>query len=245
MKLFLIFLAFLTTVLSELMLPTAACSKSQWSPSSAVYPFTLMPLPYSYDFFTPYISSAIAAAHHDHHHLTYVSKLTAYISVTPSLQGKTLLQLVQSAGTDATLQKFAGGDFNHNFLWWELTSPSCALPAPIGNLAAKITSTFGNFTNFQGQFQTASAGLFGSGWAWLCLDSNSNLLITTTANQMNPIMTNTCNPIMGSDLWEHAYYLQYMYNKDSYFANFWNVVDWAQIGAFYDNYVSQGNPIPF
>ena len=222
-----------------------ACNKASWAPSTATYPFSLMTLPYSYDFFAPYISSAIVAAHHDHHHLTYVTKLNTYISTASNLQGKTLLSLIQNTGSDASLQKFAGGDFNHNMLWWELTSPSCAIPAPTGNLATKITATFGSFASFQTQFQTASAGLFGSGWAWLCQDSNNNLLITTTANQLNPLMTATCNPILGSDLWEHAYYLQYMYNKDVYFANFWNVVDWVQVGYFYDNYVSLGNPIPF
>ena len=85
---------------------------------------------------------------------------------------------------------------------------------------------------------------FGSGWAWLVSDSNNNLVITTTANQLNPLATGAGIPIVGSDLWEHAYYLQYLYNKDNYFVNFWNVVDWVQVGYFYDTYVSKGNPIP-
>lgn len=243
MKQFLILLTIGLTVSSGSL---TVCNKAAWAPSSATYPFSLMPLPYSYDFFTPYISSAIVAAHHDHHHLTYVTKLNAYLATMPDLQTLTLLQLVQTSGANGSLQKFAGGDFNHNMLWWELTSPACAIPAPTGNLANSINFNFGNFTNFKTQFQTASAGVFGSGWAWLCADTNNTLTIWTTANQMNPIMTNSaCNPIMGSDVWEHAYYLQYIYNKDAYFANFWNVVDWVQVGYFYDNYVSQGNPIPF
>jgi superoxide dismutase, Fe-Mn family len=222
------------------------CTKGTWAPSSALYPFSLMPLPYSYNAFEPYIFSSIVAAHHDHHHLTYVTKLNAYLGTVPSLQSKTLLQLVQGATNDASLQKFAGGDFNHNLLWWELTSPACAglNPVPVGNLGAKINNTFGNFSNFQTQFNTASSGLFGSGWAWLVLDSNNNLVITSTANQLNPIITGAGNPIFGSDLWEHAYYLQYLYNKDNYFANFWNVIDWVQVGYFYDNYVSKGQAIP-
>jgi Superoxide dismutase len=222
----------------------SACKKASWSPSSSVYPFSLIPLPYSYNYLQPYISSAIVAAHHDHHHLTYVTKLNLYLSSNPSLQSTTLVKLVQNTGADASLQKFAGGDYNHNLLWWELTSPSCAIPAPIGNLGGLINSTFGNFSNFQNLFQTASSGLFGSGWAWLVSDSNNNLVITTTANQLNPLATGAGIPIFGSDLWEHAYYLQYLYNKDNYFVNFWNVVDWVQVGYFYDTYVSKGNPIP-
>ncbi|OMJ85307.1 hypothetical protein SteCoe_13401 [Stentor coeruleus] len=222
-----------------------ACAKATWSPSAIKYPFYLMELPYSYNFLEPYISSSIVAAHHDHHHQTYVTKLNAYLATVSSLQTSTLLSLVQGAGSNVSLQKFAGGDFNHNMLWWETTSPSCSIGAPTGNLANDINTAFGNFTNFQTQFNTASSALFGSGWAWLCANTTGGLLITTTANQVNPLMTGTCNPVFGSDLWEHAYYLQYMYNKDTYFANFWNVIDWVQVGYFYDNYVSRGVPIPF
>jgi superoxide dismutase, Fe-Mn family len=237
-------MASLFSILS-LSLGVSVCNKAAWSASSAVYPFSLMTLPYTYDYLQPIVSSAIVAAHHDHHHLTYVTKLNAYLATVPAQQSSTLLSLVVNAGSNASLQKFAGGDYNHNMLWWETTSPSCAAPGPVGQLATDINTVFGSYANFQAQFQTASAGLFGSGWAWLCADSNLNLIITTTANQMNPLMTNTCNPILGSDLWEHAYYLQYMYNKDSYFANFWSIVDWAQVGYFYENYVLAGNPIPF
>jgi Fe-Mn family superoxide dismutase len=222
----------------------SACAKSAWSPSSAVYPFSLMPLPYVYDFLQPTISSAIVAAHHDHHHLTYVTKLNAYLQTVPSLQSSTLLNLVLNTGSNASLQKFAGGDYNHNLLWWQTTSVGCSGSGPVGQLATDINTFFGNYTNFQSLFQTASAGLFGSGWAWLCADANLNLIIVTTANQANPLMTGTCNPVLGSDLWEHAYYLQYLWNKDNYFAQFWSVIDWNQVGYWYSNYVVKGQPIP-
>ena len=223
----------------------SVCAKGTWQPSTAAYPFTLMTLPYSYDFLQPYIWSQIVSAHHDHHHLTYVTKLNAYLATAPTLQTSTLLDLVNNAGSNASLQKFAGGAFNHNLLWWQLTSPACAAAAPAGQLANDINSAFGNFSNFQTQFNAAAAGLFGSGWAWLCRDSNQNLIITTTANQLNPLMAGTCNPVFGSDLWEHAYYLQYLWNKDNYFAQFWNVIDWVQVGYFYDTYVVKGQQIPF
>ena len=221
-----------------------ACAKGVWQASTAVYPFSLMSLPYAYDFLQPYVISQIVSAHHDHHHLTYVTKLNAYLATASNLQGTSLLNLVVNAGSNLSLQKFAGGDYNHNLFWWETTSPQCSTGTPTGKLATDINTAFGNFSNFQNLFNTASSGLFGSGWAWLCADSNGALMITTTANQMNPLMTATCNPVFGNDLWEHAYYLQYLWNKDSYFANFWDIVDWVQVGYFYDTYVSQGQPIP-
>lgn len=222
---------------------SSCSSKGTWQPSTAVYPFELMTLPYAYDFLQPYVISQIVAAHHDHHHQTYVTKLNAYLSTASNLQSTTLLNLVVNAGSNASLQKFAGGDYNHNLLWWETTSSQCS-GVPTGQLATDINTAFGNFSNFQNLFNTASSGLFGSGWAWLCADNTGALMITTTANQMNPLMTGTCTPVFGSDLWEHAYYLQYLWNKDSYFSNFWSIIDWVQVGYFYDNYVSKGQPIP-
>ncbi|MDB5170997.1 MAG: sodA [Candidatus Saccharibacteria bacterium] len=194
--------------------------------------FTLPDLEYNYDAFGKYISKDIMELHHSKHHQTYVDKLNAAIEQTPELADKSLEDMLTNLdavpeSVRSVVRNHGGGHYNHT-AFWKFLSPESNLE-PSGELADGLKAKYGSFQNFTDEFTKASLGVFGSGWAWLLPD----LSITTTANQDNPINFGQPEPILGLDVWEHAYYLDYTYKRADYVAAWWHVANWHEASARY------------
>jgi Fe-Mn family superoxide dismutase len=227
---------------------TDICSqKLEYSKEDSTYEYVLSDLPYSEDFLEPQISSQIVYVHHSKHQQSYVDKLNKYLEDKTDWQSLTLVELQQEHGDDSSIQKYAGGVYNHELYWWTMTSAECS-EGPSGDLLTAIQGQWGDFEQFRADFNTTAKQVFGSGWTWLCVSNSSELLITRTANQVNPLMSaaeEQCLPILGVDLWEHAYYLEYMWDRDSYITSWWEVVDWSVVESFYSDYATQGEAVSF
>jgi len=198
-------------------------------------PFKLPPLPYSYDALEPYIDAETMKLHHDKHHGAYVAKLNDAVNKYPELKDKSLEYLLthlNSLPSDIreTVRNNGGGHYNHSLFWIIMGKNKGGEPK--GKLKEDIIKTFGSFENFKKEFNTAALDRFGSGWAWLIKDNNGKLKIISTANQDSPIMEGI-QPIMGLDVWEHAYYLKYQNRRADYIKNWWNVVNWDEISKRY------------
>lgn len=198
--------------------------------------FTLPELPYAYDALEPTIDKETMNIHHTKHHNTYVTNLNGALADYPELQEKSLEDLIKDidALPDAiqtAVRNNGGGHANHSF-FWETLSPNGG-GAPKGELAEKIDAAFGSFDAFKKEFEGAAAKRFGSGWAWLVLD-NGEVKVTSTPNQDSPIMEGQ-KPLLGLDVWEHAYYLNYQNRRPEYAGAFWNVVNWDQVSSNYEN----------
>jgi Fe-Mn family superoxide dismutase len=192
--------------------------------------FELPDLPYAKDALEPHIDAKTMELHHDKHHAGYTSKLNAALEGT-DMAGKSIEDIL-GMGADnlpTAVRNNGGGYANHN-LFWEIMSPSGG-GEPSGELADAINSAFGSFDSFKEKFAAAAAGRFGSGWAWLIVDGG-NLDITSTPNQDTPLMEGK-TPILGLDVWEHAYYLNYQNRRPDYISAFWNVVDWNKVAEKY------------
>jgi Fe-Mn family superoxide dismutase len=199
-------------------------------------PFTLPPLPYDYNALEPYIGAETMMFHHDKHHAGYVKKLNEGIAKYPELASKSVEDLLKNINSlpkdlQSTIRNQAGGHLNHT-MFWSIMSPNGG-GQPTGAIGEAITKTFGSFEAFQTQFNEAGAKQFGSGWAWLVLDSNKQLQVMGLPNQDSPLMSGM-SPIMGNDVWEHAYYLTYRNKRDEYLKNWWNVVNWQEINQRYE-----------
>ncbi len=193
-------------------------------------PYTLPPLPFPSDALEPHIDKMTMEIHHGKHHNAYVTNLNAAIQKHPALDGKPVHELLENnlkivpEDIKTAVRNNGGGHHNHS-LFWEILNPAGKSgTAPIGNLAAAITSTFQSFDNFKQQFATAATGRFGSGWAWL-VKRGPKIDIISTANQDSPIMEGAF-PVIGLDVWEHAYYLKYQNRRPDYIGAWWNVVNW-------------------
>lgn len=185
-------------------------------------------LGYSYDALEPHISAAVMQLHHDKHHQTYVDKLTAAIDTHPELADTPLVELLANLSNvpediRGAIRNNGGGHYNHS-LFWKVMSPQGG-GQPDGALGEKIVEKYGSFDAFVEKFNTTALGLFGSGWVWLDFDLN----IIASPNQDSPIMDGAGEPLMGLDIWEHAYYLDYKNKRDDYIRAWWNVVDWKYI----------------
>jgi Fe-Mn family superoxide dismutase len=196
-------------------------------------PFSLPDLPYGFDALEPYIDARTMEIHHDKHHGGYVAKLNAALENSPALQNKSIEQLLRGLETvpaeiRTAVRNNGGGHYNHSLFWKTLAPDSGGKPN--GALARNIEKSFGSFEEFKERFSSTAAGIFGSGWAWLVLDSNGTLSIASTPNQDNPLMTGRV-PLLGLDVWEHAYYLKYQNRRPEYIAAFWAVVNWPQVSA--------------
>ncbi|GAA0443241.1 superoxide dismutase SodA [Lentibacillus halophilus] len=198
-------------------------------------PFELPELPYAYDALEPTIDKETMNIHHTKHHNTYVTKLNAALEGKSDLQQKSLNDLIGNLDAvpediRTAVRNNGGGHANHS-LFWKVMSPNGG-GEPTGELADKIKSTFGSFDQFKEDFETAAKGRFGSGWAWLIVN-NGKLEITSTPNQDSPIMDGQ-TPILGLDVWEHAYYLKYQNRRPEYVSAFWNVVNWDEVAKNYN-----------
>jgi Fe-Mn family superoxide dismutase len=190
------------------------------------------PLPYANDALEPYIDAKTMEIHHDKHHAAYLNNLNKALEGnewenTPVEQLLANLDRVHE-NIRTTVRNNGGGYVNHN-LFWQIMGPNAG-SAPTGDLAAAIDRAFGSFAAFQEKFSTAAATRFGSGWAWLVKKQDGSLDVYSTPNQDSPLMTGD-KPILGLDVWEHAYYLKYQNRRPEYIANFWNVINWPAVIA--------------
>lgn len=193
-------------------------------------------LPYANDALEPHIDAKTMEIHHDRHHNAYVTNLNAALDKHPALHDKSLKDLIADLNSlpediRTAVRNNGGGHANHS-LFWEVIGPEAG-GAPTGTLAAAIESELGGFDKFKADFAAAATTRFGSGWAFLAVDKAGKLKVYSLPNQDSPIMEGE-TPILGLDVWEHAYYLNYQNKRPDYIAAFWNVVNWAEVGKRYD-----------
>jgi len=190
--------------------------------------FELPALPYAFDALEPHIDARTMEIHHDKHHAGYTNNLNNAVAGT-EMEGKSILELLANHTDNAAVRNNGGGYYNHD-LFWLVMSPNGG-GNPTGELGDAINNAFGSFDAFKDQFAKAAATRFGSGWAWLCVN-NGTLEVCSTANQDNPMMPGMgCEgtPILGLDVWEHAYYLNYQNRRRDYINAFFNVINWAEV----------------
>jgi len=197
--------------------------------------FQLPALPYSNDALEPHIDALTMEIHHDRHHNTYVTNLNAALEKAPELQNKSIEELLTGLGSvpeeiRTAVRNNGGGHANHS-LFWEIIGPNAG-GNPTGELAQAIDSELGGLDKFKEDFAKAATTRFGSGWAWLVVGKDGKLAVTSTPNQDNPL-SEGLTPILGLDVWEHAYYLKFQNKRPDYIAAFWNVVNWDAVAARY------------
>lgn len=196
-------------------------------------PFQLPELPYSHDALEPHIDKATMEIHHGKHHNAYVTKLNDAIAGT-DMASKSLDALMKENSDVAAVRNNGGGHWNHS-LFWTVMSPKGG-GEPTGDLAAAINTAFGSFAEFKTAFSNAGATRFGSGWAWLCVHKGGKVEVCSSANQDNPLMPGVgCGgtPILGMDVWEHAYYLKYQNKRPDYINAFFNVINWEEVSKLF------------
>jgi len=196
--------------------------------------FQLPSLSYNFDALEPHFDSKTMQIHHGKHHAGYTNKLNSAIEGT-DLEGKSIEEVLKTLDvSNAAVRNNGGGYFNH-CLFWEVIGPNCG-GKPEGALADAIDKSFGSFDEFKTVFSAAAATRFGSGWAWLCADSEGGLEVCSTPNQDNPLMPGECGktPILGLDVWEHAYYLNYQNRRPDYIKAFFSIINWDAVTAKYN-----------
>ena len=207
--------------------------------------FTLPKLDYSYDALEPHIDARTMEIHHSKHHQGYTNKLNAAIeglieifeipaNYYGSDESKDILDILKNLDMNNSAVRNNGGGYYNHCLFWEIIGPNCG-GSPSGKLADAINKDFGSFDEFKSKFSAAAATRFGSGWAWLCVDSTGGLEVCSTANQDNPLMPGECGktPILCLDVWEHAYYLNYQNRRPDYIDAFFNVINWEVVAKMY------------
>ncbi|KAI0566127.1 Superoxide dismutase [Gracilaria domingensis] len=208
--------------------------------------FALPALPYGYDALEPYVDSTTMNIHHTKHHQTYVSNLNKVLDGPhgSALKGMSLSAIQSNIPSlpeaiRTPVINSGGGHYNHGMFWTIMAKPGSANVMPVGSLKAKIDEDFGSFDEMKTKFNGAAAARFGSGWAWLNVGADGKLFISSTANQENPLMKGVVaepgTPVLGLDVWEHAYYLKYQNRRPEYIAAFWNVVNWDQVAVNFDS----------
>ncbi len=220
-----------TTVTTAATIFASPNALAQGISSNSSGPFSLPPLPYDYAALEPYIDADTMRFHHDRHHAAYVNNLNAAIGRHPQLVNQSAIALLTNLDSipediRSIVQNNGGGHVNHS-MFWEIMTPKGG-GAPTGNIATAINENFGSFAVLKQQFNDAGLKRFGSGWAWLVLTKAGKLEVTSTPNQDSPLMTGDF-PILGNDLWEHAYYLKYQNLRGDYLNAWWNVINWAEV----------------
>ena len=195
--------------------------------------FTLPKLDYSYDALEPHIDARTMEIHHSKHHQGYTNKLNAAIEGSEN-ESKDILDILKNLDMNNSAVRNNGGGYYNHCLFWEIIGPNCG-GSPSGKLADAINKDFGSFDEFKSKFSAAAATRFGSGWAWLCVDSDGGLEVCSTANQDNPLMPGECGktPILCLDVWEHAYYLNYQNRRPDYIDAFFNIINWEVVAKMY------------
>ncbi|EKF56879.1 superoxide dismutase [Galbibacter marinus] len=196
--------------------------------------FDLPKLPYAYDALEPHLDARTMEIHHTKHHQGYTSKLNAAIEGT-DLEGKSIEDILSGLDmNNGAVRNNGGGFYNHSLFWEIMSSEGGGVPS--GELASAIDQAFGSFDKFKEEFSAAAGSRFGSGWAWLCVHKGGKVEVCSTPNQDNPLMPNTgCEgtPILGLDVWEHAYYLNYQNRRPDYISAFFNVINWDKVSQLY------------
>ncbi|MDB6034309.1 MAG: sodA [Verrucomicrobiales bacterium] len=198
--------------------------------------YELPPLPYPKDALEPHIDAQTMEIHHGKHHAAYVNNVNKAIAGKPELENKPVEQLISNldavpADIRNVVRNNGGGHANHS-MFWKILGPKAG-GAPTGKLAEDINATFGSFDAFKEKVEAAGAGRFGSGWAWLIVNKSGKLEVVSTANQDSPIMEGN-KPVLGVDVWEHAYYLKYQNRRPDYLKAFWNVLNWNEVNNYYE-----------
>jgi Fe-Mn family superoxide dismutase len=198
--------------------------------------YELPPLPYSNDALEPHIDAKTMEIHHDKHHAAYVTNVNKAIAGKGDLEKKSVEELISNLNAvpediRTAVRNNAGGHANHTMFWRIMTPKGGG--SPTGKLAEDINATFGSFDAFKEKFEAAGLGRFGSGWAWLIVNKTGKLEMVSTANQDNPLMEGN-KPVLGNDVWEHAYYLKHQNKRADYLKGWWNVVNWAEVAKNYD-----------
>jgi Fe-Mn family superoxide dismutase len=222
-------------------LPQAIAQTNSAVPAAAATngPFTVPPLPYAYDALEPYIDARTMEIHHDKHHAAYVANLNKAVAEFPDVAKMSVEDMLRNLNAvpekiRTVVRNNGGGDYNHTLFWQMLRKNG---GGPTGALAQAIDSAFGSFAAFQAEFSNAAAGQFGSGWAWLVLDKSKQLGVEPTANQDSPISQGQ-QPLLGVDVWEHAYYLKYQNRRPEYVAAFFHVINWDFVAGRYEKALS-------
>jgi superoxide dismutase, Fe-Mn family len=201
--------------------------------------FELAPLPYAHDALEPYIDRQTMEIHHGKHHQAYVNNLNSAIAGT-DMEQKSLEEIFKTMSNyPMAVRNNGGGHWNHT-LFWEIMGPGGG-GKPTGKLLSAIEERFGSFESFKEEFNQAAITRFGSGWAWLIVDGTGTLQVTSTPNQDNPLMDvadKKGKPVLGVDVWEHAYYLKYQNRRPEYVGNFWNVINWKEVERRYESFVN-------
>lgn len=200
--------------------------------------YTLPELPYAYNALEPHIDARTMEIHHTKHHNAYITNVNKALEEHAALAALPVEKLIQDLGAvpeaiRTVVRNNGGGHANHSLFWTILAPNGAGSGNPTGAIAAAIDATFGSFEDFKKQFNDAATKRFGSGWAWLSVDASGKLLVESTANQDSPLMEGR-TPILGLDVWEHAYYLNYQNRRPDYIAAFWNVVNWAEVTRRYE-----------
>ncbi len=214
---------------------TISASRTALAKPEAGAPFDLPPLPYAFDALEPHIDAMTMEIHHDKHHKTYVTSLNTALEGLDALKGKSVETILAGIAEVPEAKRQAiinhgGGHYNHT-LFWDILTPGGA-KAPTADVAKAIDAACGSFDSFKTQFEDAAKKRFGSGWAWLVADPSGKLEVLSTANQDCPLMSGK-TPILGLDVWEHAYYLHYQNRRPDYITAFWNVINWDKVGERY------------
>lgn len=195
--------------------------------------YTLPPLPYDYNALEPHIDARTMEIHHTKHHQAYIDKLNGALEKYPELQEKSLEDLLKNLDQipediRTVVRNNGGGHLNHSMFWKMMAKDADG--SPTGEISERIVGKFGSFEKFKEEFTNAGITRFGSGWAWLSIDTNGELIVHSTANQDSPIMEGK-KPLLGVDVWEHAYYLNYQNRRPDYLNAWWNVVNWNEVNA--------------
>ena len=196
--------------------------------------FSLPDLPYAFDALEPSIDARTMEIHHDKHHAGYTTKLNAALEGT-SMRDKPIEDILKNVGSASTAVRNNGGGYYNHSLFWTVMSPNGG-GKPSGELAQAIDKAFGSYDSFKEKFSSAAGGQFGSGWAWLIVKNNGELAVTSTPNQDNPLMDvvdEKGTPILGLDVWEHAYYLNYQNRRPDYVSAFFDVINWQEVNRRY------------
>jgi Fe-Mn family superoxide dismutase len=214
----------------------AAFLLSSIAPFASAQGFSLAPLPYAHDALAPVIDEQTMRIHHGRHHQAYVDNLNKAVVASPALAGLTLEALLAEASKAGdAVRNNGGGHWNHTFFWQSMTRPGQG-GSPSPDLLAAINRDFGSLDQFKAAFRAAGLARFGSGWAWLIVTPDGKLKVSSTPNQDNPLMDIVADrgqPILGNDVWEHAYYLQYQNRRGDYLDAWWQLVDWTVISRRY------------
>lgn len=216
-------------------------AKDKWIHKKEDYTFNVPPLPYQFDAMEPYIDAQTMELHYSKHHQSYVNNLNKALQMEKNVTSNLELLVRSAVSKGSAIRNNAGGHFNHS-LFWQLLSPvkePKKISTPVAN---KINSRFGSIEKMQESFEKAALSVFGSGWAWLVINVGK-LEIVTTANQDNPLMEGVLSrpmyPVLGLDVWEHAYYLKYQNRRAEYVKNFWKIVNWDQVHQLMDTLKSR------